>query len=433
MFDTIKQIFNPKNIEIRKRIIFTLLIGVVYFIGKAIQVPGTSPITAQTSGMFDLLNVMSGNALSQVSIFAIGITPYITASIVIQLLSMDVLPVLTRLSQEGETGRKKINQITRYFAVVLALLQGFSYALYFDKNFGVIATPNAETYMLVILTLTTGTCLLLWLADQITAKGIGNGVSFIIMIGIVSGLPQMMRDAFNTLYSSTGTTQEQLLGISKFALFILLYVIIIVFVVYVQEGVRRVAIQYSNRSASAYHGGGRNFIPLKVNSAGVIPVIFASAILGAPLIITSIMSFWVDTADVELWINKYLNYQNGYGFAFYTILIILFSYFYTFIQVNPDKLSENLQQSGSYVPGIRPGEETAKHFTKILYRLTFFGSLFLALIAGLPIIFANLTSMPNSVRIGGTATLIVVGVSLEMIRQIEQHVVGYDYEGYVTK
>ncbi len=432
MINVIKQLFNPKNVQVRNKIYFTLVIAVVYLVGKTIQVPGTSPIVSQTNGMFDLLNIMSGNALSSVSIFALGVGPYITASIVIQLLSMDVLPVLTRLSQEGEVGRKKINQITRYFAIVLALIQGFSFALLFDKSYGVVEDPTPQTYALIILTLTAGTALVLWLGDQITNRGIGNGISFIIMIGIVSGFPTMFKDAFDALYVD-GTTQEQLLGIGKFALFVLLYIIIVVFVVYVQEGVRRVAIQYSNRSTSAYGGTGRNFIPFKVNSAGVIPVIFASAILGAPLIIASILSYWFDTSAASSWMDEYLNYQTPYGFAMYIILIIMFSYFYTFIQANPTQVSENLQQSGAYIPGIRPGEETAKHITRILYRLTFFGSLFIAVIAGLPVIFSTQTSMPDSVTIGGTALLIVVGVSLETIRQIEQQIVGYDYEGYVTK
>ncbi|MFV0499349.1 MAG: preprotein translocase subunit SecY [Bacilli bacterium] len=433
MFVTLKQIFNVKNIALRNKIIFTLAMIALYLVGKTIQVPGTTPITTDGGGIFGLLNLMSGNALANVSIFALGVQPYITASIVIQLLSMDVLPVLTRLSQEGEVGKKKLSQITRYCAIVLAVVQGFSYALLFDKSYGVVEDTSALSYMLIILTLTAGTAFVLWIGDQITNRGVGNGVSVIIMVGIVSGFPIMMKDAFNTLYVG-GTTQESLLGIGKFALFILLYVLIIIVVVYVQEGVRRVAIQYSNRSSSAYNGGGRNFIPLKINSAGVIPVIFATAILGAPLVITSIASYWVkDVSPAVEWIEKYLDYTTLYGFILYIILIVAFAYFYTFIQVNPETLSENLQKSGAYVPGIRPGEETTKHFTKILYRLTFFGSIFLAVIAGLPILFANFTSMPDSVRLGGTSLLIVVGVSLEIIRQIEQQLVGYGYEGYVTK
>ncbi len=433
MLDTLKQLFNQKNVGLKNKVLFTLGMAILYLVGKTIQVPGTSPIVNDGSGIFGLLNLMSGNALANVSIFALGVQPYITASIVIQLLSMDVLPVLTRLSQEGEVGKKKISQITRYFAIVLALVQGFSYALLFDKSYGVVEDSSALSYLLIILTLTAGTSFVLWIGDQITNRGVGNGVSFIIMIGIVSGFPLMMKDAFNSLYTG-GTTQEQALGLGKFGLFVLLYVLIIVLVIYVQEGVRRVTIQYSNRSSSAYKGGGRNFIPLKINSAGVIPVIFATAILGAPLVITSIASYWVDdVSEIVAWIEKYLDYQQPYGFAIYIVLIVAFAYFYTFIQVNPETLSENLQKSGAYVPGIRPGEETTKHFTKILYRLTFFGSIFLAVIAGLPIIFANYTAMPDSVRLGGTSLLIVVGVSLEMIRQIEQQLVGYDYEGYVTK
>lgn len=432
MLDTVKQLFNSKNVDLRKKIGFTLFVALVFLVGKTIQTPYTTPILQQTSGMFDLLNVMSGNAIANVSIFALGVSPYITASIVIQLLSMDVLPVLTRLSQEGEVGRKKINQITRYCAIGLAVIQGFSFALLFDKTYNVIADPSPETYAIIVITLTAGTSFVLWLADQITNKGVGNGVSFIIMIGIVSSLPQMTRDAFQTLYKG-GSTQEQVLGLAKFTGFVLIYLLIIVFVIYVQEGVRRVAIQYSNRSASAYNGGGRNFIPLKVNSAGVIPVIFASAIMGTPLIIASILSYWFNTSAALEWINEYLDYQQPVGFAIYILLIIAFSYFYTFIQINPDKMAENLQQSGAYVPGIRPGSETSNHFTKILFRLTFFGAIFIALIAGLPIIFANITNLPTTVKIGGTAVLIVVGVSLETVRQIEQHLVGYDYEGYVTK
>ncbi len=432
MIALLKNLFNPKNIDVRKKIYFTLAIAAVYLLGKTIQVPGTTPIVTQSNGLFDLLNIMSGNALSNISIFALGVGPYITASIVIQLLSMDVLPVLTRLSQEGEVGRKKINQITRYFAMVLAVIQGISFALLFDKSYNVVANPSPKTYALIIITLTAGTALVLWLADQITNKGIGNGISFVIMIGIVSGFPLMFKDAFNALYQS-GDTQQKLLGIGKFSVFVLLYILIIMVVVLIQEGVRRVTIQYSNRSSASYGGVGRNFIPFKVNSAGVIPVIFASAILGAPLVIASLLSYFIDTSNARVFIDEYLNYRGGVGFTLYIMLIIMFSYFYTFIQVNPTQVAENLQQSGAYIPGIRPGEETAKHITKILYRLTFFGSIFIALIAGLPVIFSNVVNMPTTVTLGGTAMLIVVGVSLETIRQIEQQLVGHDYEGYVTK
>ncbi len=432
MLQNIKGILNPKNKDLQKRILFTLFVGFVFLLGKNISVPGTKPIVSQSEGVLDLLNLMSGNALQQVSIFALGVMPYITASIIIQLLSMDVLPVLTRLSEEGEVGKRKINKITRYFAIVLSLIQGLAYAITFDNSYNILLESNAISYVVTMLSLTAGTAFLLWLGDQVTNRGVGNGISFIIMIGIVSGLPSMFEQAFDALYQS-GSSQEQLLSLGKFAGFVLLYIAIVVLIIIIQDGIRRVAVQYSNRTSSAYGGLGRNFIPFSINSAGVIPVIFAGAILTAPVVFLTIGSYFTDTTSSADWVNKYLSLQSKTGFALYIVLIFTFTYFYTFIQVDPNKVAENLQQSGGYVPGVRPGDETSKYFYRVLTRLTFFGALFISFIAGIPILFSWWTNMPSTVTLGGTAILIVVGVSLEIVKQIEQQLVGNDYEGYVTK
>ena len=421
MFKGIKQIFSPSNKDVRNKILFTLLILFVYKLGTTVRVPGTNNIT-QDLGFFELLNVMSGGSLRNFSIFALGVTPYISASIIIQLFQMDIIPYFSNLAKEGHTGRVKLNKITRYVGIAMAFLQGLVMSFSFLGE-----SATAIEYVRVSVILTAGTCFLLWLGDEITRKGVGNGISILIMAGILISTPSMMVDAFGS-FVVTGTVQEVALGITKFVLFLLVYVAIIVGVVFIEKSERRIPIQYSNRTSTAY-GAKQTYIPFKLNSSGVMPVIFASSLISIP----SLIAAFVKNDSFSLFVNSYINYNTVTGFILYVLLIILFSYLYTFMAsgLRPKELSENLNKQGGYVPGIRPGKETKTYISKVLSRTTFLGALFLVIIAGLPILVSNFSELPTSVTVGGTGLLIVVGVALETYNQIESTLSARKYErGY---
>ncbi len=420
MFKNIKQIFSARNKDIRNKILFTLLILFIYKLGTAVRVPGTENIT-QDLGFLELLNVMGGGSLRNFSIFALGVTPYISASIIVQLLQMDIVPYFSNLAKEGHTGRVKLNKITRYMGIALAFLQGLVMSFSF---LGEGAT--SIEYLRTTLILTAGTCFLLWLGDQITRKGVGNGISMLIMAGILISTPSMMVDAFGSFVVS-GTVQEVALGITKFILFLLVYIAIIIGVVFIEKSERRLPVQYSNKTTSAY-GAKQTYIPFKLNSAGVMPVIFASSLISIP----SLIATFIKKDSFSLFVNSYINYNTVTGFILYILLIILFTYLYTFMAgLKPKDLAENLNKQGGYIPGIRPGGETKKYISKVLSRTTFLGAVFLIVIAGLPIIVSNISSLPTSVTVGGTGLLIVVGVALETYNQIESSLSARRYErGY---
>lgn len=419
MFATLKQIMKPNNRDIRKRLTFTLLALVIFSIGTSIRVPGTEDITANI-GFLELINAMGGGALKQFSIFALGVMPYITASIIIQLLEMDIVPYLVELSKQGHVGRRKLNQITRYVGILLAFVQGYIFSFAFIGQ-----NHLAVEYMRVAIILTAGTAFVLWLGDQITQKGIGNGISLIIMAGIIMTLPTMFIEAYNQLVN-VGSTQGIFIGIVSFILFVIVYFGIVIGVIFINEADRRIPIQYSNRTTSAY-GKEQNYMPMKINSASVIPVIFASTFVSIPATIAQ----FAKNGNVTLFVQKYLSYNSVTGFALYLLLILFFTYFYTFLQLNPDELSKNLRDQGGYIPGIRPGQETSKYIKQILSRLTILGGIFLVIIAGLPILFGKFTNLPTSVTIGGTGLLIVVGVALETYKQLESSLVSRTYKkGY---
>ena len=334
---------------------------------------------------------------------------------------MDVIPYFADLSKQGPTGRQKLNQITRYMGIAFSFIEGYAFAYAF---LGKTAGPMKYIYIATILT--AGTAFLLWLGDQITQKGMGNGISLIIMAGIIATLPQMFITVFTSLISFEGTTQVIALGVIKFILFVIVYFAIVIGMIFVQESERRIPIQYANKSTSAY-GNAQSFMPIKINSAGVIPVIFASSLLSIPGIIAQV----VKNDNFTLIVQKYLTYTTPVGFVLYIILIFLFAYFYTFIQLKPEEFAKNLQDNGGYIPGIRPGEETKQYVSKILTRLTVLGATFLSIIAGLPIAFSKLTSLPTLVSIGGTGLLIVVGVALETYKQLEGSILTRSYKrGY---
>ena len=418
MFKNIKQIFSARNKDIRKKILFTLLILFIYKLGTAVRVPGTENIT-EDLGFLELLNVMGGGSLKNFSIFALGVTPYISASIIIQLLQMDIIPYFSNLAKEGHTGRVKLNKITRYLGIVLAFLQGLVMSFSFLG-----ASSGAVEYLRVSIILTAGTCFLLWLGDQITSKGVGNGVSMLIMAGILISTPTMMKDAFSSFVVS-GTVQEVSLGVTKFILFLLAYILIIVGVVFIEKSERRIPVLYSNKTLTAYWAK-QTYIPFKLNSAGVMPVIFASSLISIP----SLIATFLKKDSFSLFVNKYINYNTVTGFILYILLIILFTYLYTFMSsgLRPKELAENLNKQGGYVPGVRPGNETKKYITKVLSRTTFMGAVFLLVIAGIPILVSNLSSLPTNVTVGGTGLLIVVGVALETYNQIESSLSARKYE-----
>lgn len=421
MFKSMKQLFTSKNKDLRHRIYFTLGALMIFILGISIRVPGTQDLTSNL-GFLELLNVMGGGALQNFSIFALGVSPYITASIIMQLLQMDIIPYLTELSKQGPTGRQKINQITRYLGIAFAFIEGYAFAFAFLSTGG-----SPLEYMYIATVLTAGTAFLLWLGDQITQKGIGNGLSLIIMAGIIATLPQMFIDAFNSLIVFDGTAQAITLGIIKFILFVIIYFAIVIGVIFIQESERRIPIQYANKSTNAYGSAAQSFMPIKINTAGVIPVIFASSLLSVPSIIAQV----INKEAFTLFVSKYLTYTTPVGFGIYVIFIFFFAYFYTFIQVKPEEFAKNLQDNGGYIPGIRPGDETKKYVSKVLTRLTVLGATFLVVIAGLPILFSNLTSLPTSVSIGGTGLLIVVGVALETYKQLEGSILARSYSrGY---
>ncbi|MBQ6324211.1 MAG: preprotein translocase subunit SecY [Bacilli bacterium] len=415
-----KELFTPGNKDLRQRIYFTLACLTVFILGISIRVPGTENLT-KNLGFLDLINTIGGGAIKNFSIFALGVMPYITASIIVQLLQMDIFPYFTELAKQGHTGRQKINQITRYMGIAFAFVEGYAFAFAFVGKSG-----SPLQYMYIATVLTAGTALLLWMGDQITQKGIGNGVSLIIMAGIIATLPQMFITAFNSLITLDGTTQVIALGIIKFALFVLVYFAIVIGMIFVQESERRIPIQYANKSTNAY-GASQSFMPIRVNSAGVIPVIFASSLMAIPGILAQV----IKNDSFRLIVQKYLTYTTPVGFILYVIFIFFFAYFYTFIQLKPEEFAKNLQDNGGYIPGIRPGEETKEYVSRILSRLTVLGAVFLSVIAGLPIIFSKLTSLPTSVSIGGTGLLIVVGVALETYKQLEGSILTRSYKrGY---
>lgn len=416
MFAVIKQIFSPKNKDIQKRILFTLVILFIFRLGAAIVVPGIDKDSLGIGGLgiLELLNIMGGGALERFSIFSLGVSPYISASIIMQILEK-LVPYFTDLAKEGHTGRAKLNQITRILGIFLAFVQGFIYSFTFVGNSSVFACME---YAVV---LTAGTAFLLWLGDQITAKGIGNGISIIIMAGILANLPMMFVHAYEALVI-TESVQTTFLGILSFVLFVLVYIGIVLGVVYIGSAERRIPIQYANKSTSTL--GKQNYIPFRLNSSGVMPVILVSVLFS---LIGLIMSAFKNDA-VTLFYNTWISYTTPTGLIIYVVMIFVFAYAYTFIQIDPKEMAENLEKSGGYIPGIRPGEETANYVTKVLKRITVVGTFFLSIIAVLPILFGMFSNLPTSVSIGGTGLLIVVGVALEVYKQIESTLLSRSYK-----
>ncbi|NRD77549.1 preprotein translocase subunit SecY [Bacillus sp. BRMEA1] len=430
MFQTISNFMRVG--EIRRKIIFTLLMLIVFRIGTFIPVPSINAdiLASQDKlSVFGILNTFGGGALRKFSIFAMGIMPYITASIIIQLLQMDVVPKLTEWSKQGEAGRRKTAQLTRYLTVVLGFIEalGMSYGFNNLASGQLIVNPGIGTYLLIAVVLTAGTSFLMWLGEQITEKGVGNGISIIIFAGIVANIPTTVNQYIAQQFTNVGNA----LFIRIVTVVIIALVIIAIFVgvIFIQQANRKIPIQYAKRMTAGRTpvGGQSTHMPLKVNAAGVIPVIFAISFIITPRTIAQ----FFPTNSVTTWIINVFDYSKPIGMIMYAALIIAFTYFYAFIQVNPEQAAENLQKQSGYIPGIRPGKSTQEYLTRVLYRLTFVGSIFLAIIAVLPMLFIQFANLPQTAQIGGTSLLIVVGVALDTYKQLEAQLVKRHYKGFI--
>jgi len=419
----------PKIPELRRRLLFTLMMLAVYRIGIFVSVPGVNravmrKIIGQSAGNFlGLLNMFSGGALEQLSIFALGIMPYISASIILQLLTV-VIPTLDKLQKEGEMGRRKINQYTRYSTVLLSMVQSFFIATYLESNnrayaqFGeVVVMPGWTFRILAVLTLTTGTIFIMWLGEQITERGIGNGISLIIFAGIVAALPE----AGYRLYQ-----KAQLGDLTAFDLAVigLIVVFVIAFIIFMERGMRKIPVQYAKRVVGRkMYGGQSTHLPLKVNTAGVIPPIFASSILMFP----QQMASFIQTPWMQR-ISEGLQPGDWRYNTLYIGLNIFFCYFYTAVTFNPVDVADNMKKFGGYIPGIRPGKKTADYIDRVLTRITFGGALYISAVCVLPTMMQTKLKVPF--YFGGTGLLIVVGVALDTVQQIESHLITRHYEGF---
>lgn len=432
MFKTVSNIWRVE--DLRKKILFTLFILLVYRIGSFIPVPNinTDVFKQVDSGadLFGLLNTFSGGALFHFSIFAIGIMPYITSSIIVQLLSMDVIPKFTEWAKEGENGKRKLAQITRYGTIILGLIQGFGTAVGFNRRYSyeMVIDPKFTTYAMIAIILTAGTAFLMWLGEQITERGIGNGISVLIFAGIVAALPGHIRDVYATEFENPG--DMLFWNILKVILIVVVAIAVIVGVIFVQQGIRKIPVQYAKRVVGRkMYGGQSTHIPLKVNGAGVIPVIFAISLLMFPI---TIAQFWANK-DWAQWVIQNLYYDKPLGMLLYVLLIVGFTFFYTFVQINPVQMADQMKKNGGYIPGIRPGKPTSSYITRVMTRLTLAGAVFLSLISLLPVAFGAAADLPQSVRLGGTSLLIVIGVALDTMKQIESQLIKRHYKGFINK
>ena len=413
MFRVFSQLFSKSNKDLRKRIYFTLACLGLFCLGTTITIPWASKIY-QDLHFLEIFNLMSGGGLQNFSIFALGVSPYITASIITQLLQMDIIPYFKELKEQGYVGRQKINKITRYLSIVLAFIQAYALCIFYMKSLGTMEIIKTA------LVMTAGTSFCLWLGDQITKKGIGNGTSMLIMAGIIQSMPTIFTGAFNSFINGEFTT---VVGIILFIVFILVYLLVLVGIIYIQLAERRIPIQYANRTTSAY-GNQQSYLPIKINSAGVMPVIFAQILLTVP---STVVAFTGNEAAINF-VNNYIVYTSNTGILLYLILIIFFGYFYTFMSMNPEEMSKNLNERGGYIPGIRPGEDTSKFISNSIGRLTIVGSIFLMIIAVLPVLVSKISGLSSSVTIGGTGLLIVVGVAIETYKQMDSSLLARSYK-----
>ena len=446
-----------KNKEIMNRILFTVLILFIFRIGAQITVPGV-----KVSGFDDylnsgsalsLMNLLGGGTLQTFSIFALGVSPYITAQIIVQLLSTDVLPALSELRRQGQYGRRKMEYATRYLTLLLGAVQAYGIiktienssdsGVTFELMNQLSANGNAWMgYLYIIIVMLAGSMLVMWLGDQISVKGIGNGISMIIFAGIVCSLPNQFAHAFTTYISSTRGFPDSLViaGVFKFILYVVAYLVIIAFVTFIELSQRKIPIQHSGKGGGQTQSMARaSFLPIKINSAGVIPVIFASSLLMAPSVIAAFVSSEGANAGwLKIFSTSELydmgSWKMPWGLIIYIVLVVAFTFFYANLQIDPQQMAENFQKNGSYIPGVKPGIETERYIRRVLNRVTFIGAMALVLIAALPPILtmSGVFGGDSSLVMGGTGMIIVVGVCLELNNQIDGLLAGKSFDEVVA-
>lgn len=438
MLKTFRKAFQIE--EIRKKILYTFLMLIVVRLGSLLPTPGINSelvkefFDSQTGDAFNFFNAFTGGSFEQMSIFALSITPYITSSIIMQLLTI-AIPKLEEMQKEGEDGRKKIASWTRYVTVILALIQSVAMGIGFGRS-GYLVENNFVTIAMMVLTLTAGSAFLMWVGERITEKGIGNGISIVLIINIISSIPA----DFVSLYEQFIKGKELVNGALAALIIVAIVLAIIVFVILLQDGQRKIAVQYSQKVQGRKSMGGQStFIPLKVNTAGVIPVIFASSLMQFPIIIASLIGK-SDVSGIPGAILKSLNSNNwcnpdnlkySVGLVVYIILTILFAYFYTSITFNPMEIANNMKKSGGFIPGIRPGKPTVDYLSKILNHIIFIGAVGLVIVQVIPFFFNGVFGA--SVSFGGTSIIIIVGVVLETIQQVESQMLVRNYKGFLNK
>ena len=432
MLNFFKEVF--KKGELRRKVVFTLGILFVFRLGAGIVIPyiDTSAITsaATSSGIFGIMNMLGGGTLEKFSLFSLGVSPYITSSIIIELLSMDVIPALAQWNKEGNTGKKKKDKVTRVLTLALAIFQGGSLTYAFDKGYSILASSSIWTYVYVVIVMAAGSMFTMWLGDQITIKGVGNGTSLLIFTGIVANLPNSFISSFKSMVTF-GSAYKTATSLAWYILFVIVYLAIVVFVVFEEGAIRKIPIIYATNTQTVMHTKESTNLPIKINSSSVIPVIFAASVLAAP---RTIISFMKSTSTTQM-IDNILNYQKPIGFVLYIVMIILFTFFYSNLQIDAKKISEDLKKSGGAIPGVRTGDDTKKYIGTVLNRVTVVGSLFLAIIASIPIIAPEIWKMTsnNALSLGGTGLIIVTGVALETVRAIKSMLTRREYHGYIRK
>lgn len=432
MLNFFKEVF--KKGELRRKVVFTLGILFVFRLGAGIVIPyiDTSAITsaATSSGIFGIMNMLGGGTLEKFSLFSLGVSPYITSSIIIELLSMDVIPALAQWNKEGNTGKKKKDKVTRVLTLALAIIQGGSLTYAFDKGYSILASSSIWTYVYVVIVMAAGSMFTMWLGDQITIKGVGNGTSLLIFTGIVANLPNSFISSFKSMVTF-GIAYKTVTSLAWYILFVIVYLAIVVFVVFEEGAIRKIPIIYATNTQTVMHTKESTNLPIKINSSSVIPVIFAASVLAAP---RTIISFMKSTSTTQM-IDNILNYQKPIGFVLYIVMIILFTFFYSNLQIDAKKISEDLKKSGGAIPGVRTGDDTKKYIGTVLNRVTVVGSLFLAIIASIPIIAPEIWKMTsnNALSLGGTGLIIVTGVALETVRAIKSMLTRREYHGYIRK
>lgn len=432
MLNFFKEVF--KKGELRRKVVFTLGILFVFRLGAGMVIPyiDTSAITsaATSSGIFGIMNMLGGGTLEKFSLFSLGVSPYITSSIIIELLSMDVIPALAQWNKEGNTGKKKKDKVTRVLTLALAIIQGGSLTYAFDKGYSILASSSIWTYVYVVIVMAAGSMFTMWLGDQITIKGVGNGTSLLIFTGIVANLPNSFISSFKSMVTF-GSAYKTATSLAWYILFVIVYLAIVVFVVFEEGAIRKIPIIYATNTQTVMHTKESTNLPIKINSSSVIPVIFAASVLAAP---RTIISFMKSTSTTKM-IDNILNYQKPIGFVLYIVMIILFTFFYSNLQIDAKKISEDLKKSGGAIPGVRTGDDTKKYIGTVLNRVTVVGSLFLAIIASIPIIAPEIWKMTsnNALSLGGTGLIIVTGVALETVRAIKSMLTRREYHGYIRK